>query len=351
MGTHSQKQEEHAFKKIEKDIRNDRLGNPLFFYGREQYLIRWAISALVEKYVNPSTKDMDFSKPDPKSMTLDTLIQQCETLPFLSTKRVVLIEDFLLFAGEKLKGFPEEGEEGLIEYLKNVPKDCVLIFTASSADKRRKLYKTIQSVGSCYEFDGLDETLLRGLIEKRLRQGGKWARPNIIGEMIQLSGYYDKETDYTLYHLENDISKVIALCDGDEIKREDIKGGITGNGETYVFDLIDAVSLGNKEEAFSLLNNLLTSGVSAHKLLALVCSQFETILMVKEMKEDGLQYDQIKDFLGIHEFRIKRAVSFANHYTLAQLRNALNRAFQVDDSIKSGLMDAKLALEMLIATI
>lgn len=351
MGTHSQKQEEHAFKKIEKDIRNDCLGNPLFFYGREQYLIRWAISTLVEKYVNPSTKDLDLSKLDSKSMTLDTLIQQCETLPFLSTKRVVLIEDFILFAGEKLKGFPEEGEERLIEYLKNVPKDCVLIFTASSADKRRKLYKTIQSVGACYEFGGLDETLLRGLIEKRLRQGGKWAKPGLIGEMMQISGYYDKETDYTLYHFENDISKVIALSDGDEIKIEDIKGGITGNGETYVFDLIDALSQGNKEEAFSLLNHLLTSGVNAHKLLALACAQFEILLIVSEMKEDGFQYEQIKEFLGIHEFRIKRAISFANRYSVVQLRNALSKAYLVDETIKSGLMDAKLALEMLVASI
>lgn len=38
------------------------------------------------------------------------------------------------------------------------------------------------------------------------------------------------------------------------------------------------------------------------KLLGLICSQYETILSVHEMRSDGMDLAQMKAALGIHEF-------------------------------------------------
>lgn len=343
--------EEHAFQRIEKDLKAETIRNPLFFYGKEQYLIRWAINSLVELYVNKGTKDLDFSKLDAKQVTLDDIVKQCETLPFLSRKRILLIEEFPPLVGEKGKGFPEEEEDQLTDYLLNLPDTCLLIFTGRKADKRRKLYKTINECGACYEFDSLDEAQLKKFIEKRLRKAGKWAKPERIREWILMTGYYDKESGYTLDHLQQDIERVIALSDGEEISRKDLADGVAGNTETYVFHMIDALSAKKKEEAFSLLHNLLYSGESMQKILALVCSQLELMLMVKELKEEGVALQTMQERLGIHEFRIKKAINFATSFTVKQLQRSLLAAYQVDHSMKSGLMDAKLAMELLIASL
>jgi len=345
------KTEEHAFKKIEKEIRTDSLKSPLFFYGREQYLIQWAIDSIVKKIINSAVKELDCTKLEADGLTLNALVNICETLPVLSEKRVVIIENFSVLSGNKLKNFTEDDENGLSEYMKKLPESCVLIFTANSADKRRKLYKAVVSSGAAYEFKELDDRSLKSFIQKRLKHSGKKACPSVISELVSLSGYYDKETDYTLFNLENDINKLIAHCEGEEVTLSDIRNAVSGNTETNIFDMIDAISQNKKDEAFLLLHNLLNSGESEYKLLALICSQFETILAAKELKEEGRSYREIQDMLNIHEYRVKKAVLFANRYTSEQLYNALKHAYRVDSNIKNGLLDSHLALEMLIAEI
>jgi DNA polymerase-3 subunit delta len=59
----------------------------------------------------------------------------------------------------------------------------------------------------------------------------------------------------------------------------------------------------------------------------------------------------MKDILGIHEFRIKKAASFAEKYSLQSLRQILQRAYEIDKNIKTGLLESSLALELFIAGI
>jgi len=345
------KKEEHAYKVIEKKIKEGTLKSPLFLFGPEAYLIQWAVSACVEKYVSPGVRDLDFSKIEGGNLTLAALVEQCETLPMLSERRVIIVPDFPVLAGNKAKGFSEQDEEELIAYIKDAAPSSLLIFTGDAADKRRKMYKAIASAGGCYEFSSLDEKLLKGFIEKRLKRSGKTAKPGLISRWIALSGYFDKESDYTLYNLENDIRKVIAYSGGDEILWEDITETTSGNADTYVFSMMDALSENRKGDALRLLHNLLLSGEKEYKLLALICSQLEVLLMTKELKEEGMPVDRMKEQINVHEFRIRRALPLADRYSVHQLRSTLSRAYEIDRTIKTGALDARMALELLIAAV
>ena len=343
--------EEHAYKKIDKEIRNNSIKNLLLLYGKEDYLIRWAINTLIGKYVNEACRDMDFSKIDGTAVTFEQIRDCCETLPFLSEKRVVHLSDLKLIEGGKTKGLDEDGEKLLAEYLKNLPEQCMLIITSESADKRKKLYKSISECGSAYEFGELDEKSLKSYIEKRFKESGKNARPAVIAGLNAASGYYDKDTDYTLYNLENDIKKAIAYQDGSEIGIDAVENTISGNMDTNVFAMIDSISRDRKDEAYQMLHNLLVSGEKEYKLLALLCSHFEIILSVKEMKEEGKSFGEMKDLLGIHEFRIKKAAMFSEKYTVSHLRRVLQKTYEIDKNIKTGLLESSLALELFIAEI
>lgn len=342
---------EHAYKRIDKDIKSNSVKNLLLLYGREDFLIRWAVDALVKKYVNDACRDMDFSKLDGTSATFEQIRNDCETLPFLSQRRVVLIDDFKLIEGGKTKGFGEEEEKLLAGYLKDIPENCLLIITSENADKRKKLFKSISESGGVYEFCELDEKSLKSYIEKRFKEAGKTARPSVVAELIAASGYYDKDTDYTLYNLENDIKKAIAYNESAEIGMEAVENTISGNMDTNVFAMIDSLGRDRKDEAYQLLHNLLVSGEQVYKLLALLCSHFEIILSVKELKEEGKSFPEMKEILGIHEFRIKKAFSFADKYSLSSLRKILQKTYEIDRNIKTGLLESSLALELFIAEI
>lgn len=344
-------QEEHAFKRIDREIKNNELKNLLFFYGREKYLIRWAKETLIKLYLSKSSLALDFTTLDGSNVTIDEIINNCETLSMMSEKRIVLISDFKLLEGGKTKGISEADEKQLIDYLKHLPESCMLVLTADRADKRKKLYKTIAEFGGVYEFSELDDKQLRSLILKRLKEAGKTASPAVISEFITESGYFDKDSDYTLDNLDNDIKKAVAYSDGNEITVEDILGTVSGNLDRNIFELIDSLSKNKKEEAFQQLHNLLVGGEKEYRILALICSQFEIILAVKEMKDEGKGWQDIKNSLGIHEFRIKKAAQVSEGYSRKQLYDILRKAYDVDKNIKTGILEASLALEMFIAEI
>lgn len=351
MAFKSNASEEHAYKKIDKEIRSNSLKNLLLLFGRENFLIHWAIETIIKKYVNESCKEMDYTKLDGTAVTFEEIRNACETMPFLSERRVVLIQDFKLMEGAKTKGFGEEEENKLAGYLKNLPETCQLIITSESADKRKKLFKAASDSGGVYEFGELDEKSLKAYIEKRFKDAGKSAKSSVVAELIQASGYYDKDTDYTLYNLENDIKKAIAYTEEQEIGHDAVANTVSGNMDTNVFAMIDSLGRDRKDEAYQMLNNLLVSGEQVYKLLALLCSHFEIILSVKEMKEEGKSFADMKNILGIHEFRIKKAASFAEKYSVNSLRKILQKSYEIDKNIKTGLLEPSLALELFIAEI
>ncbi|WP_206460786.1 DNA polymerase III subunit delta [Anaerovorax sp. IOR16] len=339
----------HAYQKIQNEMKDGKLKQVLFFYGRESYLVNWALEVLIDKYINPACKELDISQFDGTLVSVKDIINTCETLPLFSEKKLVIIKDFAPLSGIKRKGFGDEEEKKLIEYIKDLPETTMLIFSADSADKRRKLYKSVAQTGEAYEFSQLDEKQLTAFINKRLKSAERIAKPGVISQFIAYTGYYDKESDYTLYCLENDIKKALFHSQNPELTLEDFKGTASANIDTNVFAMMDALSKGDKQQGFLLLHNILQSGENTYKILALICSQFELMFCVKEMQKDGLMLSAMVKELGAHEFRVKKALQFADRYTIDHLRTMLKRAYEVDNNIKSGILDQTLALELLIA--
>ena len=102
---------------------------------------------------------------------------------------------------------------------------------------------------------------------------------------------------------------------------------------------------------YRMLYNLLSGGDTVYHMLSMIIGQFEIILSVKELREKSMSNSQIHKALKIHEYRIKKAVPLADRYSIKDLRRILINAYEIDNSIKSGLMEAQLALELFIAEI
>jgi DNA polymerase-3 subunit delta len=341
----SDKNKEHAYKTIEMDIAGNMLKRVVLLYGQEQYLVDWSIDKICQSYINPSSKDFDFTKINGATSSLTEIRNCCETLPLLSEKRIILVDRLMCLEAETVE------DQRWADYFQQIPDSCILLLTSETVDMRRKLVKTIGSVGKIYHFEELDESFLKKFIEKRLKAAAKTAKPAILSEFISQSGYYDKNTEYTLYNLENDLKKLIAFSSGTEIGREDILQTISGNMERDVFALIEALSRNRKEAAFRMLSHLTLYNENEYKILSLICSQFESITQVKEMKDDGNSLQEITTYLGLHEFRAKLMLGLSDKFSLIQLRRILKKVYQVDWQIKSGLLDKNLALELFIASV
>ncbi len=339
MAIYKDKYKEHAFNLITKDIKAETINQPLIFYGTETYLIHWAVDLIGKEFVNPVSKELDLVMIEENDQNLDYIKSVCETFPMFSKKRVVVLKNF------------KELNEAFVLYMAGIPEFCQLIIIYSDLDKKAKIYKEASKHWKEYEFDKLQESDLKKFIEKRFKASGKIIKKSLITDIVNNSGYYDKDSSYNLYNFENDIKKIIYYSGDQEVELFHIMESISGNVETNVYQMIDAISSNKKDEAFELLHNILLSGENLYYILAVIIGQFETILEVKELREEGNSLSQMQKTLAIHEYRIKKAMLYGEKFSKNNVKETLGKLYEVDRNIKNGFIDGTLALEIIIARI
>ena len=86
-------------------------------------------------------------------------------------------------------------------------------------------------------------------------------------------------------------------------------------------------------------------------IIGLLVNHFELVLEVREFREDGMSLSAITSKLKIHEFRVKKAMGFAEKFTAEKLRSILSQLYETDRHIKTGALEQNLALELLVGRI
>jgi len=345
-----------VLKQYKADLESGALTGAVLLFGREQYLVRNARDAAVERFVNPAVKDLDLTRIEPNAFSVRGLIEQCETLPVFSERRVVIVADFPAIEGKSVKGYGEAEEKELLAYLRNVPETTLLVFQNRDADKRTKLWKAFSR---SYEFGPVERDVLAKFASRTLKTYGKTITPSAFRLLVERTGYYPdavrktarREFDYTLDSLENDLVKLAGGTDAAGITEVDVESLIGGNLETDVFRILDAAFEGKTGESLSQLRNLLRGGESVYKILGLLVSQLEIMAVAKEMQEDGKPLPAIVEALGVHEFRVKKSLPLVRSRSADRLREIFRFALEIDRNVKTGVLEGPVSLELLIAQI
>ncbi|MEA4922617.1 MAG: DNA polymerase III subunit delta [Eubacteriaceae bacterium] len=348
----------HAFETIGEDIKNGKTGNLFFLRGKEQYLVEWACDTIIKKYVNEATRTLDLVRFEPGAFDMDAVIEACETIPLFSEKKVVILDNFyLLWGKDRDKQFDEEKRDIFKDYIREIPDTAILVVAVPAAPTYKlekygnSTSKALAAAGKEYDFGPLSGRQLLGFMKKRLVAGGKTASRATMEMLIAESGYLNEEIDYGLFQLDNDLKKIMALAEGDEIRPEDVMKGISDNLEHNTFKLLDSICSNRKAEGFRLIRELLLSGHSTFELLGGIINQLELMQEVKEMKNLGSGVPQMAKILGKHQYPIKKAIGFSEKYSEAQVKSMLQKAFEVEKNIKRGILKEEMALEMFVARI
>src|SRR5690554_4820371 len=75
------------------DIKKDKIKSLYFFTGSEEYLMYETIEVLKSKYIDESLETLNYIILDGKDISFDNILNACETLPFMSPKKIVIIKD------------------------------------------------------------------------------------------------------------------------------------------------------------------------------------------------------------------------------------------------------------------
>ena len=123
-------------------------------------------------------------------------------------------------------------------------------------------------------------------------------------------------------------------------------GQVIGDSDKFVFNLVDALTAGDRGKALELTENIIREGDSVMGTLALLTKQFEIMYDSLELSDKGMSMAAMAKETGVHEFRFKKAYNAARGYGRKTIKSLLISLYDIDKDIKNGNMEGDVALEL-----
>ena len=316
------------------------------FHGDDQPAMRGAVAALHGKLGDVTTADLNTTRFE-TSPTIDALRGAAQAVPFLSERRLVVVSGVSkAFSGAEVR-------PRFLEFLVDVPQSTALVLLEPPLEDKKKknkhwLLKWAEAAGPrtlVRAFELPQGPQMAAWLQTRAKELGGELRPQAAAALGQLTGG-DKDAG------DREIEKLLAFVAYQRpIEAADVAAvSLTSGEQGDFFALIDALSAGNGARAMQLLQELLPERDSLGLFFGLV-GHFRLLLQSREMLDGGKGDKDIARQFGIHPYRAEKLAAQARRFSLGALESVYRRLLVLDEEIKTGEMEADLAMETFAASL
>lgn len=327
------------------------------------------LARLKAQFPDPTSRELNTTVLDGRNLDLGELVRACEAPPFLADRRLVIVRRLLVRfqpknarqAGRKSQSHSETSaqenestsgrsprEEQLISslcsFLQGIPEFVDLAFVEDvNITSGNPVYKIVEKSGGkivqrAKPLRG--QELVDWITERARKKGGKIA--NDAAQDLAAFGSEDLRT------LDGDLEKLVVHAGDREITPEDVRALVSDAREANVFVFVDAVSEGNVRVALNVLHELLFNGATPVYLLSMITRQYRLLIQVRELERSVASPDEVASRLQVHRFVAQKTLQQARRFSMERLERAYRSLTETDVAIKTGLMDADVALDLLV---
>jgi DNA polymerase-3 subunit delta len=314
---------------------------------------------------------------------LATIIATCSTLPFLSECRLVIVEGLprkrRAGSGAMAAEAPAEGiesdssgagetsqekkrsrskksgrsakevaagrsdfEQGLINFLPSMPASTTLILLLDEVlEAHHPLVEAARTYGR-----EIKKMLPRGAaLESWIAERARGLNVKITREAVSLlASLIGSQTRM----LANELLKLATYVGpGGTIDVPQVRALCVQVQETRIFDLTEALA-GRRREALDILHSLLAEGQPPLLLIGFLLSQLRTLLLARELFQQGQRPAEIAATLGLAPFIAERTVRQARQFSLAQLEQLYRQLVATDAALKRSRLPPDVALDLVL---
>ncbi len=321
---------------VELDIKSGNLKHIYVLYGEETYLRDSSFKRLSERLM-PENAEMNLISFNGEGHGNQDLAKEIasaiSTMPFLAEHRLICV---------KYTGWFKNGNAIMEEALEHIPDTTFIIFVENTVDKRKAVCKKAEDSGRLVEYTQLDEEGLKRIILTILIKNNKKIRPSTYEYLLSKTGI-------SMTIIRSELEKLICYTDGrDEITIEDVDAIVSARPEDNVFPLVNALSERDKQSALKAYYNLLNNHTSMYSIISLLTSQFNVLLIVKDMAAKGATEEEIAAKLKYKPYAAKMRMKAASRFSKKELVSFIDDTIKVQEKVRFGIMDENLALERLI---
>jgi DNA polymerase-3 subunit delta len=332
-----------TLEQFEKELQENKLKNCYIFCGSDEGLIKTAIKKIRNLKIDENFADFNYTKISGDKLNLDTLINNCESIPFMSEYRMVEI-----FRANFLRdGKGEDGGrdiESFRNYLKDIPPYTFLIMYYVFEDDREKLssrVKKLQNVCQVVKVDKLKGIGFQSKVKSMFEEKGKSIGKSEVG-------YFCSIIENNMSIVNNEIEKLILYTEGREITREDIIKMSPYEKENDIFNLVSYLSERNIKAAIDTLNQLVYRGEKPPKILAMIERQFKLLFALRIKVAKGVKKEELVKEYSLNPYIADKMIIQSKKFSQEALKKNIEICINTESEIKSKSVDQKNAIEMLM---
>jgi len=340
---------------------------PRFYllHGPDEFASAEYLAELKAKLGDPAMGDLNTNQFDGRSAVLAEVRAITDTLPFLSARRVVIVDGWLTRllgraepAGEDSAAEDASGEDAkrgstardqmaaLAEYLPNLPESTALVLVEKREIPARNVVLKAATGAAWAQVKLFDLPKGEALV-RWIRARAKAEKGEISLEAAQALA----EVEADPRALGNEISKLLTYVNfARPVELEDVQTLTPAGGEAKVFDMVDAIGQRRGPLAQRELHKLLESAEPLYAL-SMIVRQYRLLLLAREMLNERASEAEISKALGLHPFPTGKICAQARNFKLGDLEVIYRRLLQYDVEIKTGRIQAEAALDTLVGAL
>lgn len=289
--------------------------------GEEEYLLEEAFRRFWDHATDPAMADFNRDMFQADEVNREELFSQAASFPMMAERRLVALRRCEKASAALLAD--------LANYLEHPSPSTCLLLTASSVDKRRKVWTRVAELGQVYEFAPLPtEQLAQWLVEACAARGNPLA-PALAHRLAEQLG------PSPLRMAEQEVEKLCLLA-GEQrpIEGADLATALGMEPGADNFALVDAILARQETRALAILPSLLQQPDTLYTLTPLLGKSLSRFWFMRQLQDRGLSEDQIAAKLGLNAWLVRKNLQFSRNWPLPRLESAVQAILDVDLGLK-----------------
>ena len=304
------------------------------FYGDNLLAISETLADLEAK-LGPSS-EFNVQRFSGKALDLEQLRAACGALPFLSSRRLIVLED--------AESIPKGRKEAFSQLMDELPDTAALVLIEQVRVDRERDYQKASFLYAWTQ-EHPDVAYVRAFLKPKGTAFIQWLVERSEGRIEQDAAQllaHSVEEDPLL--AEQELNKLLNYVNDERpIRVEDIERLTPSHSHLDIFSVVD--KLGDSQGTLPRLQRLLEDQDPAYVFLMLV-RQFRLMILARRAIELG--EDPTKS-MKVPPFVVKKVSAQSRQFTSAELKGIYQRLLDLDVSVKRGEADLSLDLLPLIA--
>lgn len=315
----------------------------IFLYGIDTYRSRQKLNEIIDHYKKIRKNGLNLECLNANQLSFQDFIDKIQQTSLFQEKKLIILSN--LFSNTELKKtlLEKEKKEKFLDKLTK-SEDIILFYEEDEVSEKEPFFIFLKKQAKCQEFKLFNEQNLKNWAKKEFIYYQTEINPKVLDQLINFIGN-------DLWQFSNEIKKLVNYKKGKKIEIEDIKLLIRPKIETNIFKTIEAIAIKDKKSALNLLHKHLTRGDDPLYLLSMINFQFRNLLIIKDLIEKNIPFYSLAKESRLHPYVVKKSHEQAQKFTFKKLREIYQKIFQIDLKIKTGQIDAQLALDLFIAEI